>query len=489
MADVILIYPELQEGERMGRMLPLSLLYPATPLAEKGYHVEILDQRVDRNWPETLRGLLQGDEVLCVGVSSMTGSQIEGGLAASRIVKENSPETPVIWGGVHPSILPEQTLVHPWIDAVIVGEGEETLLQTVEELAARNQLSKIPGLCLLSEGKPVSGGRRPPLDLNSFSPLAYHLVNVRHYTRPILEGPSEEWIALLTSRGCPYGCTYCYADAFHHRRWTALTPERTLEEIERIIRDFSIHHLFLFDDNFFVDTGRVEEICRLIIERRLPVKIHNANWRIDSILTFDPERMSLLKAAGLEKVFVGVESGSDEVLSRIGKGFASAEILEANRKLTRAGIEPVYAFMTGFPFESRTDTKATLRLMDTLLSDNPDAQIPGMSLYAPFPGTPLYEECLRRGMKMSGTLEGWSAISYTEPNLNGFDSRDQRYFHRTALFSQFLDSKNLYRKGKIKNLFFFLVAGFARLRVRLGLETLVPERFILSYSKWRRRNK
>lgn len=111
MADIVLVYPDLPAGERMGRMLPLSLLYPATQLARSGYRVQIVDQRIDRQWPRTLEQILRKGKVLCVGISSMTGFQIRGGLAASRIVKEISPETPVVWGGVHPSIMPEQTVL------------------------------------------------------------------------------------------------------------------------------------------------------------------------------------------------------------------------------------------------------------------------------------------------------------------------------------------------------------------------------------------
>jgi anaerobic magnesium-protoporphyrin IX monomethyl ester cyclase len=467
----------------------LSLLYPATPLARKGYRVAIVDQRVDHQWPQTLRAILRRGEVLCVGISSMTCSQIVGGLAASHIVKETSPETPVIWGGVHASLIPEQTVLDPRVDAVIVGEGEATLLETVDTLAAENRFSELPGLTFKSNGQLTHGGLRPHLDPEDLPPLAYDLLDVRDYTRSILGESSEDWIALLTSRGCPYGCTYCYSEAFSLRQWRALSPERTLEDIERIIRDFSIRHFFLFDDNFFVDPKRVHEICRLIVERRLSIEIHNANWRVDSILGFDEDRMRLLKASGFEKVFVGVESGSDEILERIGKGFTSSQVLEANRKLMKAGISPVYAFMTGFPFESRRDTRATLHLMSALLSENPEAQIPGMSLYAPFPGTPLFEECLRRGMKAPDTLQAWSAISYTEVNFDGFDPRERRAFRKAALLSQFLDAKNLRGKGKIKKLFFSLIAAFARLRVRLGLETLVPEGLIVRYSQRRKRDK
>ncbi len=484
MTDVALIYPELQEAERMGRMLPLSLLYPATPLVRNGYRVKIIDQRVDRQWPQTLQEILRREEVLCVGISSMTCSQIEGGLAASRIAKETSPEIPVVWGGVHPSIMPEQTVSHPCIDAVIEGEGEETLLETVDLLAAGERPTELPGLCCKSKGSAVSGGSRPPIDPNALPPIAYDLVDVRDYTRAILEETSDDWMALLTSRGCPYQCTYCYSDSFHKRRWRALSPERTIEEIERILHDFSVHHIFLFDDNFFVDPNRVRRICQLISEKSLSVTIHNANWRVDSILAYDMESVGLLKSAGFKKVFVGVESGSDEILKRIGKGFTSAQVLEANRKLKKAGIKAVYAFMAGFPYESRRDVKATLHMMVRLISNNPDAQVPGVSLYTPFPGTPLFEECLRRGMEPPDTLQGWSDFSYTKINFKDVDLEKQRFFRRAALLSRFLDFKNMRGTGRIKNLFFSLVAGFARLRIRLGIYCIAPEVMIMQY-KWR----
>ena len=489
MDDVVLIYPDLPEGERMGRMLPLSLLYPATSLVRNGYRVRIIDQRLDRQWSQTLQNSLRGGGVLCVGISSMTCSQIEGGLAAGLIAKETSPEIPVIWGGVHPSIMPEQTVSHPDVDAVIVGEGEQTLLETVDRLAAEKTLTELPGLCYQSNGSVVNGGPRPHLDLDTIPSPAYELLHVRDYTRATLEESSEDWIALHTSRGCPYDCTYCYAESFNRRRWRALSPERTLEEIERILRDFGIHHFLLFDDNFFVEARRVHRICRLISERRLSIKVHQANWRVDSILACDAEEMALLKAAGFDKVFVGVESGSDAVLSEIRKGVTSSQVLEANRKLGKAGFQAVYAFMSGFPFESKDDVKATLRLMDRLLAENPDAHIPGMSLYAPFPGTPLFDECLRRGMKVPETLEEWSAVSYTELNFKGFDLDEQRFFRRMALLSSFFDFKNLKGKGKVKNLFFSLMAGFARLKIRLGIYNSGLENLIIQYNKRRSEEK
>ena len=121
---VILIYPRtLWDIVNVTTRLPLAALYIGTVLKEHGYPVQVIDQRVDDNWPDTLRQALR-DPPLWVGVSSMTGRQIHWGLEASRIVRETHPQTPIVWGGVHPTILPDQTLAHPLVDLVAVGEGE-----------------------------------------------------------------------------------------------------------------------------------------------------------------------------------------------------------------------------------------------------------------------------------------------------------------------------------------------------------------------------
>lgn len=160
MAEVILIYPYLSmEDDPTALIMPLSLIYVAQPLTTHGYSVTIIDQRVTPDWPDRLRQELSKGETICVGVSAMTGLQIEGGILAAKIVREYSGDLPIVWGGVHASLLPEETVEDEHVDIVVIGEGERTFLELVRKLEACESLSTINGLCLKEDGKSV---RTPP---------------------------------------------------------------------------------------------------------------------------------------------------------------------------------------------------------------------------------------------------------------------------------------------------------------------------------------
>ena len=134
MPDVILIYPRtLWDIKNVTTRLPLATLYIGTVLREHGFAVQVIDQRVDENWPSTLRDALR-ERPLWVGISSMTGRQIHWGLQSAQIVRDVDPAIPIVWGGVHPTILPDQTLAHPLVDLVAVGEGEITALELSQAL-------------------------------------------------------------------------------------------------------------------------------------------------------------------------------------------------------------------------------------------------------------------------------------------------------------------------------------------------------------------
>ncbi len=175
MADVVLVYPRTRWDIRnLTTRLPLSVLYIATYLRRHGVAVEIVDQRVDDGWEARLRALL-AERPAWVGISSMTGKQIRWGLAAARVVREAAPTVPLVWGGVHPSILPEQTLGHPLVDLVAVGDGEELALELTAALKGPGpaDLSKIAGLAWKRGGRPVVNPPRDPVSMDELPPLDY----------------------------------------------------------------------------------------------------------------------------------------------------------------------------------------------------------------------------------------------------------------------------------------------------------------------------
>ena len=155
MAKVVLFYPKLEENIEEGQriLLPMSILTVAAPLAAESVEVKIIDQRVTDNWQNVLMEELK-KEPLIVGFSVLTGKQILYALEASKIVKENSKAF-VVWGGVHPSLLPEQTLKNEMIDYLIIREGEKSFLELFRSLANKEDISKIKGIAWKDENKNI----------------------------------------------------------------------------------------------------------------------------------------------------------------------------------------------------------------------------------------------------------------------------------------------------------------------------------------------
>ena len=220
--NVLLFNPAPRSGfqahERVE--LPLSLLCPAAPLDRKGYTVTIIDQFADPEWERKFEAALDA-RPLCVGVTCMTGPQILYAIEVSRRVKAKNPATPVIWGGVHASLMPAQTLANPYIDAVVVGEGEATFAELVDALRDGSPLSGIAGLQYKEGGAVRTTPPRDFVELDAEPPMPYHLIDVDRYRRRLF---GVDHLTFNSSRGCIFRCTFCWDPVMHQRTWRAMRP-------------------------------------------------------------------------------------------------------------------------------------------------------------------------------------------------------------------------------------------------------------------------
>jgi anaerobic magnesium-protoporphyrin IX monomethyl ester cyclase len=444
MPEVIFIYPRtLWDIKNVTTRLPMAALYVGAVLRERGFSVQVIDQRVDEHWPETLRRALRG-RPLWVGVSAMTGQQIRWGLEAARIVRRADPTIPIVWGGVHPTILPEQTLAHPLVDVVAVGEGEITALELTQTLRAggpQADLSQVAGLVWQRQGRAVHNAPRAYTPPDELPLLDYSLVKAEHYV--LSEVPGERSLQITTSRGCPMRCGYCYLSAVPDGcRYRAESPERTVERIERMMRLFDLNAVHIIDDEFFTRRKRARRICELIVERGLRLTLRT-NCRVDYVDRMSMDDLRLFRRAGFKHFYLGAESGNDRVLRFINKGISREQIARVNLKLKEAGIVPKFSFMGGFPTESIAEVKDTINLMARLVRDNPHAYTTPIQLYSPYPGTPLYEYCLRLGMNMPQTLEGWAESGWEHIDYSQLSPAEDRFLHKAAHFTFFLDGKTV----------------------------------------------
>ena len=493
---VILIYPRtLWDIVNVTTRLPLAALYIGSVLQEHGYAVQIIDQRVDDNWPETLRQALR-DPPLWVGVSSMTGRQIHWGLQAGRIVREVAPQTPIVWGGVHPTILPEQTLAHPLVDLVAVGEGEQTALELTRALSAAQEAAARgnDGVHLSQEVRPIAGlvwqdGDRvvhnPPrayTPMDELPLLDYNLIDVEKYV--LAEVPGERSLQITTSRGCPMRCGYCYLTVVPDgRRYRAESPERTVERIARLQRLYHLNAIHIIDDEFFTQRRRARRVCELILEHGIEVTLRT-NCRIDYVDRMDLDDLRLFRRAGFKHLYLGAESGNDRVLAFIDKGITREQILRANLKLQEAGIAPKFSFMGGFPTETIAEVKDTIRLMADLVRDNPQAYTTPVQLYSPYPGTPLYDHCLQEGMAFPQSLEAWTESGWEHIDYSWLSRSEERFLQKAAYFTFFLDGKTVAEstRSPLLRLAAHVYGWIVRQRVRMDCYAWMPEVHLIQWA-------
>jgi len=407
--DVVLFNPAPRRGFQAHRRveLPLSVLYPATPLAREGYDVAIVDQYASPTWEAEWKAAL-ATRPLCVGVTSMTGPQILRAVEASREVKERYPDVPVVWGGVHASLMPRQTLANPYVDVVVVGEGEATFHELVKAFESDAPLDSIRGILFERDGEVVATPPRPFVDLEKEPPLHYPLLDMENYRRRLF---GVDHLSFNSSRGCIFRCSFCWDPVMHKRTWRAMEPETVLDQLRRIIKDYGIRGFLFSDDHFFIDMKRARAIVEEIVRSELDIVISKLQIRSDTICKMDPEFLDLMVRAGVKRFTIGVESGSQRILDLIQKDLKLEQIVEANRKLAPYPIVPLYLFMMGLPTETPDDLRMSFELADAMLRENPKAS-KTFNIYTPYPGTELYHEARRHGLREPDTLEGWASFNF-----------------------------------------------------------------------------
>jgi anaerobic magnesium-protoporphyrin IX monomethyl ester cyclase len=483
--NIVLVYPNAGQdvlGINVG--LPLSAIYVGTALKSAGYNVIILDERIAGNFDAALKEAL-AQKPLFVGISSMTGYQIQHGLLIAQRVRDLAPHVPIVWGGVHPTIHPDSTVRHALVDIVVIGEGEETAVELAGALEAGGDLQQVRGIVLEDAGKVVHTPKRPKIDLNSLPAPDYSLVDInRYFTIGHISRTNQ--LQIVTSRGCPFHCGYCYLLLPELRGYRAISARKVYDEIQRLSQKYGVKSIFFYDDYFFGDRQRVLEFVELLEQKPLGVQFE-VSCRIDFLVRENDAFLSRLRNAGFTELLIGVESGSERILKLIRKGFAREHILEANRKLAKAGISSKLSWMAGFPTETQEDFYQTVDMMLQLTRENPYCSLTPLGIYTPYPGTELYENCKNSfGMEFPATLDGWADYQWQKNNNAFLSRRDFRLLTRLNVASRFFDPKLFQRFGqkRFKLLIMALYHTYGSLirwRVRKRNFRFMPEVAVLNW--------
>lgn len=424
MGGVILFRPVYDPGTRSTPVFPWALVYLAAPLVERGIEVSIVDEPCEPDCDARIEELLRSQKPVAVGITSMTGEQIRFGLRLARKVRECSAAA-IVWGGIHPSLLPEQTVRHELVDYAVAGEGEHAFVELVERLHAGRDPAGIPGVFFEKDGA-ICGTRADAyLDLSTLPELPYHLLDAERYicTRPDIG--AERYFEVCTSRGCPHHCGFCYIECVHGSRWRSLPADAAVERIVDAVQRFNLDCVSFREDNFFVSRSRVEAIARRLIEEKIGIK-WAASCRINYFDRYSDEFIDLLRRSGCVLLTFGVESGCDRVLKAIRKDITVDQVRRVAKRLQTAGIRSTYHFMGGFPGETTPEFIETCRLIDELRRLGSEVVVREMSIFAPYPGVGLIPECVKGGYEEPQDLEAWIRMDWANPRRPWLTERQSR---------------------------------------------------------------
>lgn len=391
---VLLLYPAA--GSEDLNLIPLSLLYVAQPLIDCGFEVELIDQRCEKDFFKRVEERLTPG-LICVGISCITGPQIDQVIRIAEFIKKTN-DTPVVLGGPHPTLFPEQTLESSLIDYVVIGQGEAPFLELVRRLKTNASKGGLSNIGYRENGRIVI--KRGSAREFNVRRIPYHLVS--RYGRP-------STLPILSSYGCTHRCTFCVERVLH-----PIYRETPLDDVICMLEDgLRLRPQFInfFDDNFLLNKKRVVALFSLCLRKNLDF-LWICTGRVDAVLSLEEETLRFLKQRGLIGIYFGIESGSPRILKLINKGISPEMVLELNLRLRREGIIPHYSFMAGFPTETEKDFKETLNLMQRLKRENPRAVIWKVNQYTPYPGTELFDLAVQNGFKPPKRLEEWSHVYF-----------------------------------------------------------------------------
>jgi len=410
---IILAYPKIDhEKDYVYFWTPFSLLMLGKALLDTGFEVIIFDgnQASIDDWERLLSAHIE--RAIAIGISIMTGGgQIGHALELAVRAKGRPCCPPIVYGGPHVNVLPGETLKHPLVDAILQGPGQNSIAPFARALQGDPELLlQVPGL-RMRRGGMVSGQKNTPR-AEQLGRYPWELLDVERYVRDD-PGIAPRTLNYVSSQGCVYKCRFCY-ELTYEGKYSAMPAGRLLDDVQDLHGRFHLSGLKFYDADWFINLRRSAEFADGLIERGIRIS-WAASINPNDVLKarkHQPNLMKLLADSGCSRLLMGVESGSDRVLSEIvEKDISTDGILDVAQEIASYGIRGSYTFIVGFPGESEAEEAATYRFIDRLrrLTPTPETRV---HVFAPYPGTPLYERAIQHGFCPPDDLEGWSNYDY-----------------------------------------------------------------------------
>lgn len=394
----------------------LGLAYLGAVSERRGDEVRVYDADVEE---QPLAEFIQEFRPHLVGITANTPQVKQAWRTAAAIKQEM--DIPIVLGGPHPSVVAEdldfESLRQPGVDLVVRGEGEAPWIEISDLvdsfLRDQGDAAEKPGFCrrlmnpeldlfreIRNTSYKTSDGqlhRNPDgpviADLDSLPWPAYHLFKMERYTnlQPATDAiPGERSFSIMTSRGCPYRCTFC-SQSIMPIKWRARSPENVIAEWRHLVRDLGALEIGVLDDSANIRRNRLHQLADDLIAN----KLNHVPWIFVNGIRAnlaDYELLAKLKQAGLKRTAFGVETGDEQMIIKIDKHVDHDTIRQAFKNAKAAGIETIGFFIIGLPGDTRETMQKTINFAIEL-----DPMIANFSMMTPYPGTIVYEQVKKNG--------------------------------------------------------------------------------------------
>ena len=487
--DVLMIFPKLGTWDDIIRDIPLSVIYASTESVKRGYNVKAVDLRFyEEDWKEAIDPILRAGCGL-VGISVMTGNPVRTALEVSKYVRETYPDVPIVWGGPHPTTLPEQTLENPYVDYVIRDGGSQPLAELIEYLrGGPKRRDEIEGLAYKSsKGEIKVNPPQKHFEILDFREIPYHLVDIsgKNYNRL---NSGELVFPIFMSAGCPYQCTFCVSPAMYRKiegkKWVGYDAQEVLDHIQYLSERYEFPRIQVYDDESFINPKLMKEIMEGWVERGYhhKFKLDFRGIRFNDIDRLDDDYLRLMEKVGVEYMFIGLESGSPRMLKVLKKAIKVDQVLRVNRRLANfPKLRPHYNFFCGAPGETVNSLRETKGVLLQLMKEHPSCYIGHGGHWKPIPGSEITDTAVRdHGLKLPATLEGWADIDTLDmdaklPPYSWYTKDMQDMIRLLTLAGMVLDGKTKDLVGELHPVMSFIAGTMIKLyrpilRLRLKYE-------------------
>ncbi|MBI5145285.1 MAG: cobalamin B12-binding domain-containing protein [Candidatus Omnitrophica bacterium] len=395
---------------------PLGIAYIASFLKEAGCSVKLVDLMFSTDSLNDVGRIIRQESPRWIGLSATT-VQIKEAFKVAEIAKKIDPDIKVIIGGIHASALPEETISNSNIDILVYGEGEFTML----ELVRGESIDKIKGIFYKRGGSIIKNpARQLAQNIDIFPYPLYQDLPIEKYGNEHV----GTVVGLISTRGCPYQCTYCAAHTIHQRSYRKRSVGNIIGEIEKLKLDYKIKRFTFHDDTFTLDNQRTAEICEALIKRNLRLE-----W--DCLTRAGHLTKPLLKImqdSGCRRIQLGIESGDNAVLRLAKRNETIEDITRAVKWAKEVRMEVIGLFIIGLPYDTKESIRKTIDISKRLKLDY--AQF---SVLVPLPGSEVWD--MAKGKKLLEIVAGgWENFGrYNEANIK---LRDVNSKELTQYFNQ-----------------------------------------------------